>query len=114
MKNNFLLILFLTLLLGTPYTFSQTKDVAAADTVAATSSEQNKEEKSKEEILKELKDIGRDTANRQISVRLNPNFREKYINDEEFDYQRDKGSKSIWEKLKRTDLSIFESVIRLG
>ena len=96
MRNKRLLILFFVLLAGVSYTFAQEEDAVV---VAESATDSAMTIKQKDEYLQQLKLVPKDTANQKI-IHFETDFREKYKNDEEFDYTRNQGGKTFWTKLK--------------
>lgn len=100
MRNKRLLILFFVLLAGVSYTFAQEEDAVV---VAESATDSAMTIKQKDEYLQQLKLVPKDTANQKI-IHFETDFREKYKNDEEFDYTRNQGWKNLLDETEGTDL----------
>lgn len=93
MRSKRFLISLFAFLVGGLYVLSQVNDSVGI-------SDANGDiRKQKEEYIKELKNIPKDTITTKV-IAFDTDFKEKYVNDDDFDYSREAGTKTFWEKLK--------------
>ena len=90
--------MFYALIVGCSYVFSYNGNYTLADTVESDNSDTISIFQRKQEYLKELKSITKDTAVQKI-ISFKPHFQDKYKNDPDYDYSRTKGGKTFWQKL---------------